>query len=421
MPDDQLLRLAALFVLFLLSAFFSGSETALMSIDRLRIRYLVEKKHPGADRLDDLLSKPDRLISAILIGNNLVNIAASVFATTLFIAWFDNRGELATILILTPLLLLFAEVCPKTYAARYPEKVCFWVVRPILLVLFLLTPLVILVTALSGLLTRMMPGEAERPLISEDEIRTMISVGGEEGVVAAEQHRMLHGVFDLAQIRVRDVMIPRTEVVGIELGTPFDKVLETVQQARHSRFPVFDGGLDSIIGIIHSKEILNYVHRPEEFSLRTLARAPYFVPESKQIEALLQSFRRRHIHLAVVVDEYGGVEGIVTLEDIVEEIVGEIQDEFDAEEVLFRELGPQCFMVDGSASIRTVNRRFDLNLSETHAITLAGFVLRTMGSIPRAGECCTVDDVTFIVRKMIERRIEEIEMRLPAVADGEPV
>ncbi|PNU20054.1 transporter [Geothermobacter hydrogeniphilus] len=419
MPDDQLLRLGALFVLFLLSAFFSGSETALTAIDRLRVRYLVEKKRPGAERLESLLSNPERLLSAILIGNNLVNIAASVFATTLFIAWFDKHGELATILILTPLLLLFAEVCPKTYAARYPEKVCFLVLRPILLVMLLLFPLVTLVSFLSGLLTRVMPGEEERPLISEDEIRTMISVGGEEGVVAKEQHRMLHGVFELSQIRVRDVMIPRTEVVGIELDTPFDKVLEAVQQARHSRFPVFDGELDNIIGIIHSKEILNYVHRPDEFSLRKLARAPYFVPESKQIETLLQSFRRRRIHLAVVVDEYGGVEGIVTLEDVVEEIVGEIQDEYDAEEVLFREIEPDRFLVDGSASIRTVNRRFGLDLSETHATTLAGFVLRTLGSIPRPGESCRADGVTFVVRKMEERRIEEIEMRLPSSPPGD--
>ncbi|ORJ62457.1 HlyC/CorC family transporter [Geothermobacter hydrogeniphilus] len=419
MPDDQLLRLGALFVLFLLSAFFSGSETALTAMDRLRVRYLVEKKRPGAERLESLLSNPERLLSAILIGNNLVNIAASVFATTLFIAWFDKHGELATILILTPLLLLFAEVCPKTYAARYPEKVCFLVLRPIQLVMLLLFPLVTLVSFLSGLLTRVMPGEEERPLISEDEIRTMISVGGEEGVVAKEQHRMLHGVFELSQIRVRDVMIPRTEVVGIELDTPFDKVLETVQQARHSRFPVFDGELDNIIGIIHSKEILNYVHRPDEFSLRKLARAPYFVPESKQIETLLQSFRRRHIHLAVVVDEYGGVEGIVTLEDVVEEIVGEIQDEYDAEEILFREIEPDRFLVDGSASIRTVNRRFGLDLSETHATTLAGFVLRTLGSIPRPGESCRADGVTFVVRKMVERRIEEIEMQLPSSPSGD--
>jgi putative hemolysin len=414
MSDDQSLRLGALALLFVLSGFFSGSETALTAIDRLRVRFLVEKQRPGAARLEKLLARPDRLLSAILIGNNLVNIAASVFATTLFIVWFGDRGELATILILTPTLLLIAEVCPKTYAARYPEKVSFWVLQPILLLMWLMTPLVALVTFVSGLITRLLPGEPTRPVISEDEIRTMISVGGEAGIVAEEQHRMLHGVFELAETRVRDVMVPRTEVVGIEISTPFAQVLEVAQQSRHSRFPVYEGDLDNILGIIHSKEILNYVHRPDEFSLVRLARAPYFVPESKHIEPLLHSFRRRHIHLAVVVDEYGGFEGIVTLEDVVEEIVGEIQDEYDADaEILVRELEPGRFLIGGSTSIRMVNRRFDLHLSETHATTLAGFVLRTMGRIPKVDESCREGEVEFLVRKMDAHRIEEIEMVCP--------
>lgn len=422
MSDDQTLRLGVLALLFLLSAFFSGSETALTAIDRHRVRFLAEKQRHGAARLERLLARPDRLLSAILIGNNLVNIAASVFATTLFIVWFGDRGELATILILTPSLLLIAEVCPKTYAARYPEKVSFWVLQPIVFCMWLMTPLVATVTFFSGLITRLLPGEAERPVISEDEIRTMISVGGEAGIVAEEQHRMLHGVFDLAETRVRDVMVPRTEVIGIEASTPFSQVLEVAQQARHSRFPVYEGDLDNILGIIHSKEILNYVHRPEEFSLVKLARAPYFVPESKHIEPLLHSFRRRRIHLAVVVDEYGGFEGIVTLEDVVEEIVGEIQDEYDAEEeILVRELEPGRFLIDGSTSIRMINRRFELMLSEVHATTLAGFVLRTLGRIPKVGESCRDNGIEFLVRKMDAHRIEEIEMVCPVEEEPKAV
>lgn len=415
MINDTNLYLLGLAVLFILSAFFSGSETALTAIDRLRVRYLVEKERKGAARLERLLDRPERLLSAILVGNNLVNIAASVFATTLFVAWFGEHGQLLTILILTPLLLLFSEVLPKTYSAQNPERVSFLVLRPILLVMWLLTPVVWLVSSTSRLITRLLPCEAERPIISEDEIRTMISVGEQAGVVAEEQHRMLHGVFELSQIRVRDVMISRTEVVGIEVGTPFNKVLEQVQQARHSRFPVFEESLDNIIGIIHSKEILNYVHRPEEFSLRQLARAPYFVPETKRIETLLQSFRKRHIHLAVVVDEYGGVEGIVTLEDVVEEIVGEIQDEYDVDEVLFRDLGDNRFLVDATVSLRLVNRHFGLDLDELHATTLAGFVMRTLGSIPHEGDRCEWKEVGFIVRKMDDRRIDEVEMILPPV------
>jgi putative hemolysin len=413
MSDDQLLHLVGLGVLFVFSAFFSGSETALMSMDKLRVKYLVQKNRRGAQKLDSLLARPDHLLGAILVGNNLVNIAASVFATTFFVGLYGEQGELLTILILTPLLLILAEVCPKTYAAQYPEKVSFMVLRPIIVVMGLLMPVIWLVTGVSRLLTRFIKGEEARPIISEDEIRSIIRVGEETGVVAKEQRRMLHGIFELSQIRVRDVMIPRTEVAGIDLNTPFEDVLRLAQHARHSRFPVFEDSLDNVVGIIHSKDILNYVDRPQEFSMREVARPPYFVPESKPIETLLQSFRKRRVHLAVVVDEYGGVEGIVTLEDIVEEIVGEIQDEYDLEEVLIREVAPGRYLVDGSASLRSINRRFGLQLSEEHANTLAGFLLRTMGTIPEVGDSCQSDGTRFTVRKVVDRRVEEIEMLLP--------
>jgi putative hemolysin len=399
MSEDQLLHLLGLGLLFLLSAFFSGSETALMSMDRLRVKYLVQKNRRGAEKLENILEKPDRLLSAILVGNNLANIATSVFATTFLVQIYGDRGELYTIL--------------KTYAAQHPEKVSFLVLRPILAVMWLLTPVVWLVTGVSRMLTHFIRKEEERPIISEDEIRTIISVGEQTGVVAKEQRRMLHGILELTQTRVREVMIPRTEVVGIEVSAAFEDALRQVRSSHHSRFPVFSGSLDEIVGVIHSKDILDYVGRPEEFSLRAIARSPYFVPESKRIGTLLQSFRKKQVHLAMVVDEYGGVEGIVTLEDIVEEIVGEIQDEYDVEEVLVREIAPGHFLVDGSTSLRTVNRRFGLKLSEEHANTLAGFLLRTMGTIPSEGDTCQSDGTTFIVRKVVDRRVEEIEMVLP--------
>jgi len=418
MSEDQLLHLLVLVVLIVLSAFFSGSETALMALDKLRLKYLVQKKRPGADRLESILEHPDRLLGAILVGNNLANIAASVFATTFFVQLYGDQGELLTILVLTPVLLILSEISPKTYAAQYPEKVSFLVLRPILAVMWLLSPVVWLVTRASRLLTHFVRGEEKRPILSEEEIRSIISVGEETGVVAREQRLMLHGIFELTQTRVRDVMIPRTEVVGLEVSAGFAEVLGLVQQAHHSRFPVYDENLDNVVGVIHSKDILNFVGSPEAFSLREIARPPYFVPETKRIGTLLQSFRRKRIHLAVVVDEYGGVEGIVTLEDIVEEIVGEIRDEYDVEEVLVRELAPGRYLVDGSASLRTINRRFGLQLSEEHANTLAGFLLRTMGTIPEEGDSCQSDGTLFTVRKVVDRRVEEIEMELAAKKEG---
>ena len=411
MTTDQWLNILGLFVLFVFSAFFSSSETALMSMDRLRVKYLAEKDRPGAKRLEQLLAKPDDLLSAILVGNNLVNIMLSVFATALFMDLFGQGGELMTILILTPLLLIFSEVCPKTYAATYPEKHSFRVLHPIRFFMWLLRPVIWVVSGVSGLLTRFLRGEEQTPLISEDEIRSIIEFGEDAGVVAEDKRRMLHGIFDLSKIRVRDVMVPRTEVVGISANADFKEIVKLTGQARHSRFPVYDGDLDNVIGVFHSKELLNYLDKPEQFSLRDLARPPYFVPEAKPIESLMQAFRRKHLHLAVVVDEYGGVEGICTLEDIVEEIVGEIQDEYDEEEILVKHLGPNHYLVDGSATIRYINRRFELDLSEEHVTTLAGFLLNSLGSIPEVGDACEVDAVRFTVREIEDRRIEQIEMQ----------
>lgn len=417
MTYDQWLHLLGLLVLFVLSAFFSGSETALMSMDRLRVKYLAEKDRPGARKLADLLEHPESLLSAILVGNNVVNIMLSVFATTLLIEFFGGRGELMTILILTPLLLIFSEVCPKTYAANYPEKLSFVVLRPIRFVMWFLRPVTWLVSGTSSLLTRFLRSEDERPLISEDEIRTIIEFGEQAGVVDEDKRRMLHGVFDLSKIRVRDVMVPRTEVVGIEVRASFVEVAQLVARSHHSRFPVYDGDLDQVVGIIHSKDVLNYFDRPEEFCLSELARTPYFVPEAKPIESLMQAFRRKHLHLAIVVDEYGGVEGLCTLEDIVEEIVGEIQDEYDEEEILIKSLGPNRYLVDGSAALRYINRRFNLDLSEEHVNTLAGFMMDSFGSIPEEGDVCESEGVRFMVRQVEDRRIEQIEMQLPDLKD----
>jgi putative hemolysin len=412
MTDDQLWHLAGLALLLVFSAFFSGSETALMAIDRLRVKYLVEKKKPGAERLEAMVQQPERLLGAILIGNNLVNIAASVFAASLFLDLFGDSSELLTIVILTPLLVIFAEICPKTYAARNPEKISFLALRPISIVMWLLTPLVMLTTLIANMLTGTGRGRDDEPLMSHDEIRTMIAVGEESGVVAEEQHRMLHGVFELSQMRVRDVMVPRTEVAGIDVSSSFAEVLALARSTHHSRFPVFEESLDNVVGIIHSKEIIGYLDHPDDFDLRIVARAPYFVPESKRIEPLLQSFRQRQVHLAVVVDEYGGVEGIVTLEDILEEIVGEIQDEYDAEELEVQELAHGRYLVDGSAPLRSLNRQFELDFSEEHATTLAGLLLQTLGRIPEEGDRCEIGSVELIVLKLVDRRIEEIEMHL---------
>lgn len=415
MTDEITWRLLALLLLLILSGFFSGSETALLSLDKLRVRFLQQRQRHNADKLASLLDNPDRLLGGILIGNNLVNIAASVIATGLFVSYFGEQGEWLTVLILTPILLIFSEVCPKTYSAQYPEKMSFLVLHPIRFVVWILAPVIFVVSSISRLMTSLIRQKnAESFSVSEDEIRAMIEVGEESGSVAAEQRKMLHGIFDLTETRVRDIMIPRTEVTGVDISANFQEVLTVAREARHSRFPVFSEDLDTIIGVIHSKDILGYVGQSEQFSLKELCRSPYYVPESKRIGVLLQSFRKKREHLAIVVDEYGGMEGIVTLEDVVEEIVGEIHDEYDIAEVGFRELGPGHYLLDAVMPLREVNRRFELNLPEEHVTTLAGHLLQIMGKIPVEGDSCEEGNLMFRVRRMEDRRIEEIEMVISA-------
>lgn len=418
MTDEITWRLMALLLLLVLSGFFSGSETALLSLDKLRVLFLQQRQYRNADKLAKLLDDPDRLLSGILVGNNLVNIAASVIATGLFVSYFGEQGEWLTVLVLTPILLIFSEVCPKTYAAQYPEKMSFLVLHPIRFVVWVLAPVIFVVSSISRVMTSLIRKKnAESFSVSEDEIRAMIEVGEESGVVAAEQRKMLHGIFDLSETRVRDIMIPRTEVTGVDLSASFQEVLTVAREARHSRFPVFNEDLDTIIGVIHSKDILGYVGQIEKFSLKELCRSPYYVPESKRIGVLLQSFRKKREHLAIVVDEYGGMEGIVTLEDVVEEIVGEIHDEYDIAEVGFRELGPGHYLLDAVMPLREVNRRFDLHLPEEHVTTLAGHLLQIMGKIPVEGDSCEEGNLKFRIRRMEDRRIEEIEMIISSSKD----
>lgn len=414
MSENMWFDLATMGLLFMLSAFFSGSETALMALDRSRVRYLVEKKRSGAADLEKMLSRPDWLLGGLLIGNNIVNIALSVLATTFFVHLYGERGDLLTIAILTPMILIIAEVCPKTIAARRAEVVSFLVLRPIKLFLLLLSPLIWLVTRFSALLTRLLKADTEQPHLSADEIQTMIALGAKAGSLPGEQHKMLHGVFELAQIRVRDVMIPRTEVDGVEFSAGFPEILAQITASTHSRFPVYKGDADNIVGLIHSKDILRYIDKSHEFDMLKVMREPYFVPESKQVQALLQAFRRRRVHLAVVLDEYGGVEGIVTLEDVLEEIVGEIQDEYDMEEPGITAMGGGRYLIDGGISLRVFNRRFNKDINEEEATTVAGLMLSNLGQIPDEGQSCQIEDMTLAAHKVVMHRIELIELLFPA-------
>lgn len=401
-------QVPVLLVLFVLSAFFSGSETSLLGADWLRIRYLVRKGDRRARILQGLLDRRDLLIGTILIGNNLVNIAASAIATALAIALFGDQGIVIATAAMTLLLLVFSEIAPKTFASQHALRVALTVAPLFAVLTRALYPGVLVVTAASNGLLRLFgarPEAAARPSLSEEEIRTLIAERGGAAQVEESRRKMLHGIFQMGRQTVREVMIPRTRVRALEVATPLTEAVETFVRSGYTRLPVYRENLDQLVGVAHAREALAQLARGQEGSLAAIARDPFFVPESKDLESLLYEFQKRRTHMAVVVDEFGGVEGIVTLEDVLEEIVGEIRDEYDVEGEQVRFLPGGEALVHGGTALREVNDRLGLRLPTDTDVTLGGFVMTRLGHIPEPEESFVYGGSAFRVERTSMHRV----------------
>ena len=324
--------LILLVVLLGFSAFFSGSETALMAISRLRLRHLAGKRPRRAGILERLLKKPEKLIGTILLGNNLVNVAMSAIATAIAISVWGERGIAYVTVVLTIVILIFAEITPKVYAKYFNERISF-IAAPILsVVMFILNPVVVAVTYVSNkvlFLIGVDVSKIKRPLMTEEEIKTCITMGWDEGAITAEERKMLSRVFTLNDKTVGQVMIPKEKMTALNLNVSITELSKTIIKTGFSRFPVQKGNGLEIVGFVHGKDILQYMNRKKLGSLKKLLRPPYFIPADKKIDAQLRSFQVKKLHQAVVLDKEGNVAGLITLEDILEELVGSIQDEHD--------------------------------------------------------------------------------------------
>ncbi len=415
MDDTSLLwRLGLLVVLILLSAFFSGSETALMALNKVRLKHLKKEGKKGAKLLDKIISRPDSLIGTILLGNNLVNVASSAIATSLAIYFFGPElGILYSTLIMTLVLLIFAEVTPKTYSAYHSEGVAFLVARPLALLMTLLKPLVLTVTFFtSGLLKIMgLKKEMGGDILTEDELKTMILLGEEAGHFGKKKTQMLQGILELRDISVKEVMVPRRDVFAIDMGTPLDEIKEAIIDSPYSRIPVYRGEIDKIEGVLYAKDFLKALAMGREFKLEDLVGAPYFVPETKKIQAQLADFQRNHVHLAIILDEFGGTEGIVTMEDLLEEIVGEIWDESDRELRPVTRYGDGSISVDGKLTIRELNKELDIDIPEEDFNTVAGLIMHRLGKVPEKGERHEYMGLKFTVQRMDGQAIIKIKIR----------
>ncbi len=413
MSGIDILYLVLVFFCIVLSAFFSGSETALTSVQRIRLQTMVDSNVRGAKRLSRMLEKPERFLSTVLLGNNFVNTAAAALATILAVSfWGQNRGVAIATVGLTILLLIFGESTPKTIAARHAEKLSLAVAHPIEILSWLLTPLVMILSWIASVFTRMVGGTpVHRALTSAEEIRTMITVGNREGTVEKEEAEMLHNVFDFGDRPVREVMVPRLEVVSIEQGSKISDYFALYAGSPMSRIPVYKENMDNVVGIVTDKDVLmglstNTLNK--DTPIDDLIRPAYFTPETKRISKLFTEMRNNNYRMAIVVDEYGGTAGIVSLTRMVEEIVGEVRDEVDSSDKDFEVINEYTFQVDGSMRLDEVNEEMDLELPPGDYETVAGFMLSRLGHIPRQGEQLRYKNLKLVVTKMKNVKIEEI-------------
>jgi putative hemolysin len=328
------LMFVILAVLLVFSAFFSGSETALMAISKLRLKHLAETKPLRARLVQRILKKPERLIGTILLGNNLVNVAMSAIATALAIAFWGERGIAYVTIVLTLVILIFAEITPKIYAKYFNERVSFITAPTLNVIIALFTPVVAVVTYLSTKILRLAGvdvSKIKKPLMTEDELKTCIKMGWDEGAITAEERKMLSRIFTLNDKTVGEIMVPREKMALLNMSASLEELSQTIIKTGYSRFPVKKEDNGEIVGFVHGKDMLRFLNGKKPVSLKKIVRPPYFVPAAKKIDAQLRSFQTEKLHQAVVMDDEGNVVGLITLEDILEELVGSIQDEHDAE------------------------------------------------------------------------------------------
>lgn len=426
MPGGELVSLALVSVFLVLSAFFSSSEAAFLSLQKTRVAHLLKEGAPGARRVADMLSEPERLLSTVLLGNNLVNVAFTSVITVLVVNRVKNvAGEewegvgvvIATV-IGTITLLLLGETIPKTIAVRNSERVSFLYSYPLKWVEYLLLPFVLILQWITKVVSNLVGGAREvQPSITEGEFRTLIDIGEGEGEFEHDEAERLKGVFRFGDRQVRDIMTPRTEIVFIKQGATVRKFLELYSESSHTRFPVYLNDTDNVVGVLSLKDILRSLARSglsDEDSATNVIREVYFVPETKRVAELFDELRRSGNQMAIAVDEFGGVAGLVTLKRLIEEVVGRVGEEgVGATETIIlidHDTYQDTYQVDGGMSIDEVRDKLDLDIEDGDFETVAGFALERLGHIPTQGERFDADGVTFEITQMNNLKIERMSL-----------
>ncbi len=405
-----------------MSFFFSGAETALMALNRLKLKAQADAGDSKARSIKEIVANPDKLLGVILLGNNIANIAAATLVTY-FVTRFapHDRAEMISLVgsvVLTLTILIFCELTPKLVAATHAEDVSRRILLPVRAFLTVLSPFARLAAWCANTIVRLAGLDPSASpfahALSEEEIRAIIASSSAESI-ARDRKELLRNVFEISDTRVREVMIPRIEVTAVEISDPVPEILATIRKTNYSRIPVYRESFDNLLGILNVKDLLQHLQRAGEINLQAYVRPAHFVPDTAKLEVVLRQFQSMRLHMAIVVDEFGGVEGIVTLEDLLEEIVGEIRDEHDTEMESIRSLGPDLYSVAGNIPVKDFNRFFATKIPESQDYTtVVGFLQARTGRLLQEGENVRFQNLTFSIEKAEGFKIVSIRVRVPA-------
>lgn len=416
MDSSDAIQLVVLVILLVLSAFFSSAETSMTTVNKIKIMSLADEGSKKASTLLKVIGDSPKMLSTILVGNNIVNLSASSLATTLSMKLWGNAGVGIATGILTLLILIFGEISPKNLATIYADKIALTYAGVIWFLMRILTPVIFLVNVLANLFLKVLHVDpsAKMNSMTEHELRTIVDVSHEDGVIESDERQMIYNVFDFGDSQAKDIMVPRVEMVSIDINGTYDEIIQVFKEEKFTRLPVYEDSPDNVIGVINIKDLLFY-DSPQAFHIRDILREPYFTYEYKKTSELMVEMRQDSINFTIVLDEYGATVGLITLEDLLEEIVGEIRDEYDKdEEDLIRHVNDHEIVVEGSLKLDDLNDALDLDLFSEDYDSVGGYIIERLDHLPKAGEYVMSDDgIRLVVDSVEKNRIDKVHLYLP--------
>ena len=414
MDTDSIIQLVFIIILLLLSAFFSSAETAFTTVNRIKIRSLIESGSKRAMTVDRIIENKGKMLSAILIGNNIVNLSASTLTTSLVISLWGNYATGIATGILTILVLIFGEISPKTAATLYADTFALAYAPVIRGLMTVLTPVIYIIDKLAGIVLKLLGLDQKNmnQAITEEELRTFVDVSHEDGVIEQEEKEIINNLFDFGESKVKDIMIPRIDMSLIDVESEYLDVINIYKETKYSRFPVYEDNPDNVVGVLNIKDLIT-APTGQAFNLKSIMRKPYFVYEQKNTSELFREMQKSSISIAIVIDEYGTSVGMVTTEDLLEEIVGDIRDEYDQdEEEEFKQIASHVYRIDAAYKLDDINSEIGCHLESDDNDSIGGYIIEKLDRFPKTGDHFTIDNLEFIIEKASKARIDSILMKV---------